>query len=159
MHMKGPPFTSTSHPHRPPPPLRRCTHPRRGCPGRPICPHPLRQSSDVTCGAATIISKGMCADGNCSPTRNSFFASTRKEKLMAPKVRTTRTVSDLSTFSAFTQTNRARCKHGGSVSKTHRGSPTTSVSPLTRRLTENRYNSCMLSDIFARLQSVWERRS
>ncbi len=95
MHREGRLLTSSSHtrhlPHHP----HRCTHPLRGCHGRPMCHRPPRRSSGATCGAATTIYKEMCAGGNCSPTRNSSFALTRKEKLTAPKVTRIHTVSQL----------------------------------------------------------------
>lgn len=92
-------FLHTPHhlPHHP----HRCTHPLRGCQGRRMYHRPQRRSSGATCGAATTIYKGMCAGGNCSPTRNSSFALTRKEKLMAPKVRMIHTVSKPSLVFAF----------------------------------------------------------
>lgn len=70
---------------------RRHTPPPPGCPGRPT--RPLQRSSGATCGAATTTSRETCAGGNSSPTRSSSFASTRKEKSTAPKVRTIRSVS------------------------------------------------------------------
>ena len=104
MHQEGLLLTFSSHirnlrllPHR-------CTHPLRGCQGRPMCHLRLQQSSGVTCGAATNIYKETCAGGNYSPSRNSFFALTRMEMLMAPKVRTIHTVSQLPlTFNVYLQ--------------------------------------------------------
>ena len=88
-------LTSSSQARHPPHHPHRCMPPLRGCQGRPMCLRRRQRSSGATCGAATTICKEMCAGGNCSPTRNSSFALTRREKLMAPKARTIHTVSRL----------------------------------------------------------------
>lgn len=80
-----------------------------GCPGRPT--RLLLRWSGATCGAATTTSRETCAGGNSSPTRSSSFASTRKEKSTAPKVRTIRTVSGSFPvlFAPLHSTNDQRC--------------------------------------------------
>lgn len=79
-------FFHTHHPH----PSHRM-HLPRGCHKQQMCPR--RQLSGGMCGVAIPTCKAMSVGENCSPTRNSSFALTRKEKLTAPRVRMILTVS------------------------------------------------------------------